>query len=98
MSKNRLSLAERTQTQGNLNLLSLFIEQLLETPERFEALPERATIVLLPSDESGDDELLRANIEMAKQLAAQGKNPILLTVGHPEETSPQLPAALVKHS
>jgi hypothetical protein len=55
-------------------------------------------VILLPPHASGDDELLRANLEMARQLAAQGKHPILVTVGQSEEAPFQEPAALARHA
>lgn len=94
MNGRELPAAVREQTQGNLRLASQFIREFLDAPERFEALPSQATIVFLPPEGSGDDELRRANMAMAKQLEAQGKHPILVTVGQSEGTPIQAPPAL----
>jgi hypothetical protein len=85
-----LSAAEKAQTQKNLNLVSQFIQEFLATPEQFEALPSRATLVLLPPDEPGDPQLSFANVRLAEQLALQGQHPILWAVGQPSRTGPQV--------
>lgn len=85
-----LSAAERAQTSKNLRLASQFIREFLEAPERFDVLPENAMIVLLPSDDDPDTELTLANMEMAKQLALQGKRAIPWAVGMPESPGPQV--------
>ena len=56
-----LSAKEREQTTKNLRLASQFIREYLEAPERFDSLPEVATITLLPSDEARDEALTNAN-------------------------------------
>jgi Family of unknown function (DUF5647) len=85
-----LSAAERAQTSKNLRLASQFIREFLAAPERFDVLPENATIVLLPSDVDPDTELTLANMEVAKQIERQGKKAILWAVGMPERPGPQV--------
>lgn len=89
-STTGLSAAERAQTSKNLRLASQFIREFLEAPERFDVLPENATIVLLPSDDDPDTELTLANIEVAKHIERQGKRAILWAVGMPERPGPQV--------
>lgn len=89
-STTELSAAERAQTSKNLRLASQFIQEFVEAPERFDVLPENATIVLLPSHEDPDIELTVANMEMAKQFELQGKRAILWVVGMPESPEPQV--------
>jgi hypothetical protein len=89
MTDRELSPAQRAQTQGNLELASQFVRDLLDAPERFDALPARATVVLLPPDQQSNPLLSMANIEMAMRLADQGRSPILWAVGQSEESGPQ---------
>ncbi len=84
-----LSATEKAQISANLRLTARFIQELIDTPEQFAALPDSGTVVLLPPDDAPDTELTFANIEMAKQLATEGKRPILWAVGMPLKTGPQ---------
>jgi hypothetical protein len=91
MSSNhrRLSLAERAQTTANLRLASRFVREMIEDPERFEALPDDATLVLLPTEDAPDSALLEANLRMAKQAKLRGQRVVVWSVGMRSGTGPQ---------
>lgn len=80
---NELSAAERAQIRANLGLVRRFVRELIEEPPSRDVLPDEGTVVLLPPDEPGDAALTFANVEMARQLVAEGEHPILWAVGMP---------------
>jgi hypothetical protein len=84
-----LNLDEMRQTDGNLELLELFVRQYLDDPERFDHIPSGATLVLLPPEELGDSELRRANVQMAERLTAAGRDVVILTVGAQDVAEPE---------
>jgi len=57
--------------QRNLDLVHRFLLGVMEDPSRFEAVPDGASIVLLPDD---DPASLDANLAMAAELARNGRN------------------------
>jgi hypothetical protein len=69
------------QTQGNLNLISQFIQELLKLPEEADPIPVGAAVVLLPPEPQGASELRKANVQMANDLVADGRVVVLWTVG-----------------
>lgn len=77
------STVETAQTNGNLSLASRFIRELLDDLEQMDSIPEGAAVVLLPPDDPGDPELRETNMRMASQLAGDGRDVILWTVGMP---------------
>jgi hypothetical protein len=87
--RNELSDSEKDQIQANLELAALFIHELIQEPDRHDIIPDDATVVLLPPDDWGADQLTFANIEMAKHLMIRGENPILHAVGMPRVSGPQ---------
>lgn len=86
----RLTPSEVAQTTANLRLAAQFLRELIEHPERHEALPDEATVVLLPGDDPGDPELSRANMQMALNLARQGRNVTTWVVGASAMPGPQV--------
>ena len=84
-----LSPAEVAQTDGNLKLVSPFIQEYLNEPERFEPIPKGAAVILLPPEDQGDSELRRANVRMAESLIAEGRDVVFWTVGAQEPGKPQ---------
>lgn len=75
------------QTQGNLGLLSKFIQELLDRSEEADPIPEQATVILLPPEDRGDSALYEANMCMARTLAAEGQNVVLWTIGSGKMTA-----------
>ncbi len=73
-------------TQGNLNLIPEFFQELLDRPEDAEPIPEQATVILLPPDERGESALYEANMRMARKLASEGQNVVLWTIGSGKAT------------
>ena len=84
---NKLNIAEVSQKKGNLKLATQFIQEYLDEPERFGPIPLGAAVVLLPPEDQGDSELRRANLRMAQELAEEGRDVVLWTVG-PQEPAP----------
>ncbi|MDQ3225408.1 MAG: hypothetical protein M3Q50_02090 [Chloroflexota bacterium] len=77
------------QTNANLRLASLFIRELLDDEDSLGVIPQGASVVLLPPDDPDDLELRDANMRMASDLAANGRNVVLWTVGMPSVTASQ---------
>lgn len=86
---SELSAADKAQIRANLRLARQFVRELVETPERHSILPDSGTIVLLPPDDVGDAALTRANLNMAGQLHAQGRSPVVQAIGQEQLTGPQ---------
>jgi hypothetical protein len=66
------------QASANLHLAGRFIREALADAAILDAIPDGASIVLLPND---DSELERANRELARALAASGKAVHMRVVG-----------------
>jgi Family of unknown function (DUF5647) len=86
----RLSPAQIARTNANLRLVARFIEEYLDDPERFDGIPNGASIVLLSPDDEGDPQLKQANLRMAQRFAAEGRNVVLWAVGTPDSEESQL--------
>jgi hypothetical protein len=67
------------QTQRNLELFHVFMEQALDTPSLRDSVPKDADLIFLPED---DEELRLVNLKLAKRLEAAGKKPIFLKVSY----------------
>lgn len=85
----RLSPAQIAHTDANLELVSQFIQELLDLPEDAGAIPEKATVILLPPDDRGDSELFEANMRLARKMAGEGKDVMLWTIGSGKMTALQ---------
>lgn len=73
-----------TQERGNLHLASRWISELIARIEADKPIPESGTIVFLPPDDEPNPELAAANLRMAEEFAAEGRNVILWTIGKEE--------------
>jgi len=58
------------QTRKNNELLALFMQQVLDDPELFGAIPDEAEIVFLPQNDPG---LCEANLQLGKARQAEGR-------------------------
>jgi hypothetical protein len=86
----RLTSDETAQTTANLRLAAQFVHELIDHPERHEALPDNATVVFLPGDDPGDSALSHANMKMARRFAAQGRDVVAWAIGTPAIPGPQI--------
>ena len=89
-NNNKLNIAEVSQKKGNLKLATQFMREYLEEPDRYGPIPMDAAVILLPPEDQGDPELRRANLRMAEELAAEGRDIVLWTVGPEEPDAPQM--------
>src|SRR5262245_4816607 len=86
-----LSSSDFSQTKGNLRLATQFIREYLDDPERYGPIPLGAAVVLLPpEDQANDPELRLANLQMAEQMAAEGRTVVLWTVGGEQSAPSQM--------
>ena len=81
------------QITENLRLAREYVREYLENPKAFADFTDGRAIVLLPADGDDAGELTRANLQMAQQLAQQGRDVITYEVGtrlerHPVQMSP----------
>jgi hypothetical protein len=82
------------QERGNLKLASQFIRELVARIEADEIIPESGTLVFLPPEDEPDPELAAANLRMADEFAAEGRNVIIWTIGkeEPFASAPAVPS------
>jgi hypothetical protein len=88
--ETHLNPEQQDQTTANLQLLGQFIHEMVENPEQFDELPDDATVVLLPSEESDDLQLTRANLELVKQAVQSGHHVNVLAVSMPAKQRTRL--------
>jgi Family of unknown function (DUF5647) len=74
------------QTTKNINLAGRFLQEVLADPDVLDKIPDDATVVLIPPD---DSDLARGNLALATKYAEAGKEVVLYRVGVPE---PDVPA------
>lgn len=76
-----LTQEQRWQATKNLGLARQFFREYLDEPETFSGFANGSAIVLLPPDDHGDAHLTEVNLQMAHQLAMQGRHVIAYGVG-----------------
>ena len=79
---------EQWQTTENFRLAREFLREYLDDPGSFRDLVNGNTIVLLPSAGPDDVELTHMNLQMAHELAQQGRDVITYEVGARLERCP----------
>lgn len=71
------------QFRRNNELFRMFMHQVLDSPKFAQLIPDGADIVFLPEH---DPELKAANLELVKQLEAEGKHVFVVKVTLVPET------------
>jgi hypothetical protein len=71
------------QTKRNLELFSIFMEKALDSSSLRDLIPNKSDLVFLPDN---DPELRQANLQLAEELRAQGKTPILIKISYVTQT------------
>jgi hypothetical protein len=74
---------QQEQFKKNNDLFKLFMEQVLAFPELSQDIPENAEVIFLPEH---DPELCQANLQLAKQSKAEGKEVIYVKISLVPET------------
>ena len=85
---------EIPRMSGNSQLAMRSIRELVARIEADKTIPESGTIVLLPPEDEPDPELTAANLRLAEEFAAEGRNVILWTIGkdEPFDSAPAVPS------
>ena len=78
-----------SQRRGNSELARRWIRELVARIEADQTIPESGTLVFLPPEDEPDPELATANIRMAEEFAAEGRNVIFWTIGKEEPFAPK---------
>jgi hypothetical protein len=65
------------QFRKNNELFELFMQQVLETPEFTESIPEGAEIIFLPTS---DPELYQANLKLGKARRSEGHEVVYINI------------------
>jgi hypothetical protein len=71
------------QLRRNNQLLGVFLQQVLDSPELQEQIPDNADLLFLPDN---DEELRTANLQLAEELRGQGKEPVFVKVSFVTQT------------
>ena len=71
------------QFKRNSELFKLFMQQVLDSEELRDLIPQKADLVFLPEN---DPDLREANLKLAETIRASGKKPIFVKVSYVAET------------
>jgi len=73
----------KNQTDRNLVLFEIFMQQALESEELCELIPNGANIIFLPEN---DAELREANLKLADDFRREGKEPVFVKISFVPKT------------